>query len=117
MQDKSGQTKDCEICPEFTELTILDNNNIDNMRLWSMIYDQQDVGMDGPTSLKVDVVLQVMDLIGIKKDKRLESLTIMKTCWTHFEYKARQERNREQEKLKNSDSVINSNTKLKDIKR
>lgn len=49
-----------------------------------LVRDQQEVGMNGPTSLKLDIVLSIIDLLNIPIEKRIESLIIMKDCWNHF---------------------------------
>lgn len=106
-----GSEKDCENCASFKDEVKLDVGNIDNLKLWSLVYDQQIVGFNGAVALKLDVVLSVIDLLDIPENKKLESLTIVKECWTYFNNKAVEDNERQQQLQENSE------VKTKNIKR
>jgi len=110
--EKLGATKDCEECPTLTDFIELDYDNKMNLKIWTLVCDQEEVGFDGTTSLKLDIVLKIIELFYIPKCRIIETLTIIKNCWAHFSKKRREESDKRENTQRNK-KVLTKNIKRK----
>ena len=78
---------DCEQlkCPyNYNEFEKLDLENIVALGVWRLVYNQVLMSMDGAIDLNIVAITEILKLIDMPNNQKLEIVNTIMECWRYF---------------------------------